>query len=198
MLGGRWENLDMRDAAGSEPDAPSALADGGVAERLLGTAFPALALESTGGPVNLAELSAGLLVLFVYPHATGLPDAPIPTWDLIPGARGCTAEACAFRDHQDRLRSLGAEIGGLSVQTVEEQRQFAVRVGLHYRLISDPKRQLVGSLGLPTFTADGQTFYKRLTLIGRGGRVVKVFGPVLEPERHAADVALWLEAGQSG
>lgn len=101
---------------------PSAVADDRAAERLLGESLPALTLESTAGGVDLAELAADLLVLFVYPHATGLPDAPIPGWDLIPGARGCTAEACGFRDYHDGLRDLGATLAGLSVQTVVEQR----------------------------------------------------------------------------
>jgi peroxiredoxin len=165
---------------------------------LLGVALPALTLQSTAGPIALAELSAQLLVLFVYPHATGLPDAPIHEWDLIPGARGCTAEACGFRDHHDRLGDLGALVAGLSVQTVDDQRDFAARVGIHYPLISDASRELATVLGLPTFTAGGQTFYRRLTLVASGGRIVKVFGPVLEPERHAAEVVSWLEYQQGG
>jgi peroxiredoxin len=169
------------------------VASGRTAERLVGAGVPALRLESTGGPVNLADLAAGLLVLFVYPHATGLPDAPVPGWDLIPGARGCTAQACGFWDHHDRLRGLGAEVAGLSVQTVDEQRAFASRVGVEYRLISDPTRRLAQALGLPTFTADGRTFYRRLTLVGRRSRVVKVFSPVLAPEANAEEVAAWLE-----
>jgi peroxiredoxin len=164
-----------------------------IVEDLVGTALPSLALDSTAGPIELAELGAGRLVLFVYPHATGLPQAPVPDWDLIPGARGCTAQSCAFRDEHDRLTELGAELAGLSVQTVDEQREFAARVGLRYRLISDPARQLAEALGLPTFTASGRTFYKRLTLVAEGGRVVKVFYPVPEPEQNAANVAAWLE-----
>jgi peroxiredoxin len=183
----------MKDAGRTVPDVPSAVAnDVRLAERVLGAALPALTLESTAGRVDLAELASDLLVLFVYPHATGLPDAPVPDWNLIPGARGCTAQACGFRDHHDRLGDLGAALAGLSAQTVVEQRAFAARVDLHYPLISDPTRQLAAVLGLPTFTAGGQTFYKRLTLIARNGRVVKVFCPVLDPERNAADVAAWL------
>src|SRR2546425_5783052 len=167
--------------------------DDRVARGLIGEPLPALRLETTAEAVDLAELASELLVLFIYPHATGLPDAPVPGWDRIPGARGCTAQSCGFRDHHGRLGDLGAEIAGLSVQTVDEQRDFAARVGLRYRLISDPTRQLAAALGLPTFDAGGRTFYKRLTLIARGGRIVKVFYPVLEPERNAADVVASLE-----
>ena len=182
---------DMSDP-GRDRDVPTAVADAQVAEELLGATLPGLMLQSTTGPVTLSELAAELLVLFVYPHATGLPDSPVSGWDLIPGARGCTAEACGFRDHQDQLRRLGAEVAGLSVQSVEDQRAFAARVGLHYRLISDPGRELAAAIGLPTFTAEGQTFYRRLTLVAKDGRVVKVFSPVSEPARHAVEVAAWL------
>ena len=183
----------VSDSPGPARDAPSAVADGRVGERLVGAAVPALTLNSTEGPVDLAELAADLLVLFVYPHATGLPDSPVPGWDLIPGARGCTAQACGFRDHHERLGRVGAEVAGLSVQTVEEQRAFASRLGIHYRLLSDPTRQSARVLGLPTFTADDQIFYRRLTIIGRNGRIVRVFSPVLEPEANAKEVVAWLE-----
>ena len=160
---------------------------------LVGSAVPALTLDSTAGPVDLAELARELFVLFVYPHATGLPRAPVPGWESIPGALGCTAQSCAFRDEHERLRGLGAGLVGLSVQTVDEQRYFAARAGLRYPLVSDPDLRLASALGLPTFSAGGRTFYRRLALVARGGHIVKVFYPVLEPDRNASDVAGWLE-----
>jgi peroxiredoxin len=162
-------------------------------DQLVGAVVPSLTLDSTTGPVCLAELASELLVLFIYPHATGLPNSPTPDWDLIPGARGCTAQSCAFRDQHQRLSDLGATLAGLSVQTVDEQREFAARVGLHYPLISDPPRRLGAALHLPTFSSSGRTFYKRLALIAKAGRIVKVFYPVLEPRRNAAAAADWLE-----
>lgn len=188
----------MSDGGARPPDTPAAVADDDHAEHLLGARLPGLTLESTEGPVDLVQLARDLLVLFIYPHATGLPNAPVPGWDLIPGALGCTAQSCAFRDYHERLRDLGAALAGMSVQTVDEQCAFAARVGLGYPLISDPTRRLAAALGLPTFTASGQTFYKRLTLIARDGVVVKVFYPVLVPERNAAHVAGWLEGGYGG
>jgi peroxiredoxin len=163
-------------------------------DHLVGIALPELRLESTVGPVDLAELPDGPLVLFIYPHATGRPDAPVPGWDQIPGARGCTAQSCAFRDAHDRFRALGATVAGLSVQTADEQREFAARVGLRFSLISDPERELAAALALPTFIAGGRTFYKRLTLIAAAGRIVKIFYPVVPPERNPSDVLSWLES----
>ena len=162
-------------------------------ERLVGSAVPGLVLASTAGPVDLAELAAGTLVLFVYPNATGLPEPPVPGWDDIPGARGCTAQACGFRDAHARLRDLGAEVAGLSAQRLGEQRQFAARVGLAYPLISDLALRLGSALGLPTFTASGREFYRRITLVATGGIVAHVTFPVTDPERNADEVLAWLE-----
>ena len=69
-----------------------------------GMAVPALELESSLGPVDLAELGAERAVLYVYPR-TGRPGRPVPeSWDAIPGARGCTPQSCGFRDHAEELR----------------------------------------------------------------------------------------------
>ena len=49
----------------------------------------------------------GRAVVYAYPR-TGTPDAPNPDgWDAIPGARGCTPQSCAFRDHSAELKALG-------------------------------------------------------------------------------------------
>jgi peroxiredoxin len=170
------------------------LGSGGCAH-LLGAALPSLKLDSTTGHIDLEELARGLLVLFIYPHATGLPDAPVPGWDAIPGARGCTAQSCGFRDEHARIGDLGASLAGLSAQAVEEQRQFAARVGVRFPLISDPALRLGAILDLPTFAVGNRTFYRRIALVARGGVIIKVFYPVHDPERNAADVLRWLGSG---
>jgi len=90
------------------PNLPVPL-DDGACVHLAGARLPDIALRSTaGGSVNLSDVR-GTLVVFVYPH-TGRPDTPTPKeWDLIPGARGCTPEACAYRDLHEELRGLGAK-----------------------------------------------------------------------------------------
>ena len=59
-------------------------------------------------------------------------------------------------------------------------------------LLSDPGLLLAQALGLPTFEAAGTTFYRRLTLVARRGRIEKVLHPVFPPDRNAADVIAWL------
>src|SRR5947207_7317681 len=131
------------------PDLPVP-EDDCAAAHLRGAELPVLALPSTAGDdVSLAEAASGTLVLYVYPR-TGVPGEPLPPgWDEIPGARGCTPQACAFRDHAPELQALGAAVLGLSAQPLADQTEFAERVGLSYPLLSDPSLELAARLALP-------------------------------------------------
>src|SRR5205823_3588048 len=103
------------------PDGLPVPVDDGACDHLEGMEVPALILESSVGPVDLAAFGAERGVLYIYPR-TGHPDRPVPAeWDAIPGARGCTPESCGFRDHADELRELGVKVAGLSAQTLEDQ-----------------------------------------------------------------------------
>ena len=166
--------------------------DDGAARHLEGMAVPALTLESSNGPVDLAVFGGERSVLYVYPR-TGHPSRPVTAeWDAVPGARGCTPESCGFRDHAEELRVLGAKIAGLSSQTLEEQVELSERLGILYPVLSDPELALRDALRLPTFEFEGQTLYKRLTLVFERGRIAKVFYPVFPPDRHAEEVVAWL------
>src|SRR5689334_12944544 len=97
--------------------------DDGASDHLPGLRVPALALPATSGRlVTLADLP-GRTVVYAYPR-TGEPDRdPPPGWDAIPGARGCTPQSCAFRDHYRELQALGAGVFGLSTQTTAYQQE---------------------------------------------------------------------------
>jgi peroxiredoxin len=168
--------------------------DDGAAAHLRGLEFPALDFPSTsGGSLDLRGAASGTLVLYLYPR-TGLPGVDPPKgWDDIPGARGCTPQACAFRDRHDELASMGARVAGLSSQTTEYQREAAERLHLPFPLLSDPELRLAAALDLPTFEVDGTRLYKRLTLIAQDGVIAKVFYPVFPPDRNAGEVIAWLE-----
>ena len=167
--------------------------DDGAADHLEGMTMPRLELPTTDGlGTDLAEAARDKLVLYVYPR-TGVPgEDPIPGWDEIPGARGCTPQACAFRDHFGEIAVLGARVLGLSAQSTAEQLEFAERVGLPYPLACDMALALADELRLPTFEAGGRRLYKRITLIAEAARVVKVFYPVFPPDRNAEEVLEWL------
>ena len=176
------------------PDLPKPV-DDGAADHLEGATLPSLRLPGTGGEeIDLAAAATGTLVLYCYPR-TGRPGEPLPTgWDEIPGARGCTPQSCAFRDHFAELEALGAGVLGLSAQPLADQIELAHRVGLPYPVLSDPGLKLAEALRLPTFEVAGMRLYRRLTLIARHGEIVKVFYPVFPPDRNAADVVDWLSA----
>jgi peroxiredoxin len=175
------------------PDLPVP-ADDGAADHLVGTMLPPLTLESSAGQVSFRELGLERLVLYVYPR-TGRPGEPSPPgWDAIPGARGCTPESCAFRDHGAELRDLGALLAGLSAQTVEEQVEFAERNHIAYPVIADPELRLARALRLPTFDVAGMTLYKRITLVVEACAIAKVFYPVFPPDKNAEEVVAWLRS----
>ncbi|SHF65756.1 redoxin family protein [Streptoalloteichus hindustanus] len=168
--------------------------DDGEAAHLPGATLPPLELHDTSGaPVRLDALGAGRTVIYVYP-LTGRPGTDLPDgWDAIPGARGCTAQACGFRDHHQELLAAGAvSVFGLSSQDTDYQREVVERLHLPFPMLSDPERSLAGALGLPTFEAGGLTLYKRLTLIVRAGVVEHVFYPIFPPNEHAEQVLTWL------
>ena len=166
--------------------------DDGACAHLPGAAMAPLRLRATSGDwVDLAALP-GRTVIYAYPR-TGQPGVAVaPEWDAIPGARGCTPESCAFRDHYQELRGLGAAVYGLSTQTTEYQQEAVSRLHLPFALLSDADLALTQALCLPTFTFDGMTLIKRLTLILRDGRIEYVMYPVLPPDANASEVVRWL------
>ena len=169
--------------------------DDGAAAHLPGAAIPGVALPATTGEaVSLSGLP-GVTVLYIYPM-TGTPGVALPEgWDSIPGARGCTPQSCAFRDHHDELRAAGAaQVFGLSTQDPEEQRAAAERLHLPFPLLSDAEGAFGRALSLPGFEAAGRTRLRRMTLILEAGRIVHAFYPVFPPDRNAADVLAWLTA----
>ena len=175
--------------------------DDGAAAHVRGMCVPPIELPSThGGRMRVDVVPDGLerLVLYAYPRK-GRPDEdPLtPDWDLIPGARGCTPETCAFRDHARELREAGAAVAGLSTEETELQREAAERLHLPFPLLSDADLALTRALDLPTFEVAGHTLLKRLTLVIRDGLVEHVFYPVFPPDAHAAQVLNWLRAHPS-
>jgi len=172
--------------------------DDGAASHLSGVALPDIALPATTGPdVPLARLE-GRTVLYAYPM-TGKPGVALPGgWDGIPGARGCTPQACAFRDHYAELRGAGAEhVFGISTQDTAYQREAAERLHLPFPLLSDAALRLTTALRLPVMLVDGAMLLKRMALIIEDGIIAHVFYPVFPPDRNAADVLQWLRARQA-
>jgi peroxiredoxin len=166
--------------------------DDGACDHLPGMRLPPVILPSTAG--ELVDLSSlpGRTVVYCYPR-TGRPGEELPQgWDEIPGARGCTPQSCAFRDHHEELRSLGVRVFGLSTQSTGYQREAAERLRLSFELLSDEKLAFARALKLPTFEVEGMVLIKRLTLVVDEGKIEKVFYPVFPPDENAKEVVAWL------
>jgi len=174
-------------------DLPRPL-DDGAADHLVGMTMPRVGLRSTAGRVvDLSELLPPRTAIYCYPM-TGVPGKPLPEgWDAIPGARGCTPQACNFRDHHQELFQLGTEVFGLSTQTTEYQREMAERLHLPFEVLSDAAFELCDALRLPTFAVAGKRLLKRLTLIVRDGRIEHVLYPVFPTNESADQVLRWLK-----
>ena len=171
--------------------------DDGAADHLNGMTLPDLALPATSdGPVNLSKL-AGRTVLYIYPR-TGVPGVDLPPgWNDIPGARGCTPQSCAFRDHHAELKTLGvAQLFGLSTQDTAYQQEAATRLHLPFAILSDEKLAFTQALNLPTFTVAGMTLLKRMALVIDDGKITKVFYPVFPPDKNAEEVVAWIQASR--
>jgi peroxiredoxin len=183
--------MRLEDLYSLPPNLPIPV-DDGACGHLAGLLWPAVRLQSTRGTyVSLASVEAEWLVVYCYPR-TGLPDQDPPgglaAWDAIPGTRGCTPQASSYRDHHGELVHQGAHVFGVSTQDTEYQREVVDRLHLPFELLSDSELDLARALQLPTFSVADQTLIKRMTLVGRRGRIEKCFYPVFPPNADAGNV----------
>jgi peroxiredoxin Q/BCP len=100
---------------------------------LIGTPLPAFSLQDDqGATVTAKDFQGHWTVLYAYPK------------DSTPG---CTTEACDFRDNLARVQSLGAQVYGLSRDSLKSHQNFIAKQGLPFRLLSDPDCALLKPLG---------------------------------------------------
>lgn len=148
--------------------------------------IPSFSLPSTDGKaVDISTLS-DMTVLFCYPR-TGAPGETITDdWNAIPGARGCTPQACSFRDASAELQKLGvSQIFGASTQDTPYQQEAKERNHLPFQLLSDEKLSMIKALHLPTFEWKGATLIRRLSMVIKDGKIMKV---VSRPRAKSVDV----------
>lgn len=166
--------------------------DDGACDHLKGQLLPSLPLRATTGEWVSLDALPGWTVVYVYPRTGRSDQESPPGWDAIPGARGCTPQSCAYRDHQAELAALDIRVFGLSSQETSYQQEAATRLHLPFPLLSDADLAFARALRLPTFTTSGMTLIKRLTLLNNEGRIEHVFYPVFPPDADAAKVIAWL------
>ena len=169
--------------------------DDGATAHLKDMPIPPVSLVATDDTSVTLSALPGRIVVFAYPR-TGEPGkiALVDDWDMIPGARGCTPQTCAFRDLFGELKAAGsAHVFGLSTQSNAYQAELAARLHLPFPVLSDEKLLLTRALDLPTMQVAGLTLIKRLALIIDNARISHVFYPVFPPDRNAGDVLAWLK-----
>ena len=193
-------------------DLPVPKDDGACDHFKPGFKIPPISLPIARNPSQTVDLSKqeGLTVVFCYPRTGTFPllafllanstlsgalnEKIPPSWNAIPGARGCTPQACSFRDAFDFLTSLGVkQVFGVSTQSPDYQAEVHKRLGLPYDLLSDQKLRFVQAMNLPTFEWEGNKVIRRLTIAIKDGKVVKVWYPVFPPDGSARQVVDWLE-----
>jgi peroxiredoxin Q/BCP len=98
---------------------------------------------------------------------------------------GCTREACTFRDSYEELTSLGAEVIGVSSQSVESHRSFATHHGLPFILLSDAGNKVRQLYGVPSTMGviPGRVTY----IIDKKGVVRHIFSSQTQAEKHVEE-----------
>ena len=130
--------------------------------------------DQNGKARTLADFEGKWLALYFYPKD----DTP-----------GCTRQACAFRDDLGELKALGAEVVGVSVDTINSHVNFAQKFGLQFPLLADTTAQTAAhyhsllNLGVVKF-AKRNTF-----LIDPFGKIAKVY-LAANASRNSSDIVL--------
>ena len=133
--------------------------------------------DQSGEPVRLGDfVGKTCIVLYFYPRDN---------------TSICAAEACAFRDNYEVFKDVGAEVIGVSSDSVESHQQFAAAYQLPFTLLSDADSEIRKRYGVPTaFGLPGRVTY----IIDRRGIVRHIFFSQFASEKHVTQA---LQAVQS-
>jgi thioredoxin-dependent peroxiredoxin len=136
-----------------------------------GKPAPDFELESDSGEtVKLSDLRGKPVVLYFYPKD----DTP-----------GCTRQACGIRDAWTEFQRAGAEVFGISADTIASHEKFRSKYSLPFTLLADPEQMLAEPYGVGQ---EGKSSYERSTfVIDAEGNVARVMRRV-NPDRHADEV----------
>jgi len=158
--------------------ATGARAAAAGASALEGKKAPDFELPAAGGAsLALRDLiGTRNLVLYFYPR------------DMTPG---CTAEACSFRDNLGEVRTMGAEVAGVSADSPASHAKFRDKYGLNFTLLSDTGNKVGQRYGVYKMKSlYGRNFMgiERTTfVIDRSGVIRKVF-PKVKVAGHTDEV----------
>lgn len=136
----------------------------------IGTTIPAFTLPDQNG--NLFDINTVLgkknLVIYFYPKD----DSP-----------GCTAQACSFQDQFEVFKEADAVIIGISSQSVESHKEFALKHRLTFTLLSDEGNKIRKKFGVPTNLfglLPGRVTY----IADKTGKVIFIFNSQIQATKH--------------
>lgn len=103
---------------------------------------------------------------------------------------GCTKEACSFRDNIQSIRSIGAEVIGVSVDSVESHRKFTAKYKLPFPLISDKSKRITKAYGVlrPALSSANRVTF----IIDKNGKIAKIF-PKVDVSKHTEEIVAALK-----
>jgi len=149
----------------------------------VGEPAPAFELADQYGETHaLEDFQGKWLVVFFYPKA----DTP-----------GCTTEACNFRDNIYAIRGAGAEVVGISVDSVEDQKKFSDKYKLPFTILSDTGGETCDDYGVLRSFGSMEVANRESFIVNPDGVVVKHYERV-NPETHTQDVIEDLERFRAG
>jgi peroxiredoxin Q/BCP len=133
-----------------------------------------------GKPFSLEARKGQWTVLYFYPKA----DTP-----------GCTKQACAFRDGIEKIRKQGADVFGVSADTVEEQAAFYKKHHLNFTLLADANLDIINKYGtkMPIISKS-----KRWTFVIDPALKVRAIEKDVDPVKDAEKVAGLLQELKKG
>jgi peroxiredoxin Q/BCP len=139
-------------------------------ELKIGDAIPAFSLPDQNG--KLFDINTVLgkknLVIYFYPKD----DSP-----------GCTAQACSFRDQFEVFKEADAVIIGISGQSVQSHKEFAIKHRLTFTLLSDEGNKIRKQFGVPTKLLG--LLPGRVTYVAdKTGKVIYIFNSQINATKH--------------
>ncbi|HEX4430137.1 MAG TPA: peroxiredoxin [Frankiaceae bacterium] len=137
--------------------------------------------DQDGNPRKLSDLlEKGPVVLFFYPAAM---------------TAGCTKESCHFRDLSAEFAAAGAQIVGISKDTVDKQQEFATKHSFGYPLLSDTDRSVATAFGLKRGLLGLSPVQRATFVINADGTIRDVIKSETKMDVHADKALELLKAG---
>ena len=137
--------------------------------------------DKDGNLVSLHDFSGKKVVVYFYPKDS---------------TRGCTRQACAFRNNYGEYKNLGVEVIGISKDSVKSHSNFAAKQELPFILLSDPERKAIEAFGVwqekKMYGKVSMGVVRSTFVIDENGVVEKVY-PKAKPDTNAEEILAYLK-----